>query len=97
MPFNRGIVIFEIRVKNSERMHYVYILQSMKDDKFYTGSTNNLKRRLREHQSGNVKSTWNRRALELIYYEVYLVKPIVCGTEGGGGIRIVVALSQKGC
>ena len=50
-------------------MHYVYILQSEKDGKFYTGSTNDLKRRLREHQSGNVISTCNRRPLELIYYE----------------------------
>ncbi|HEA65732.1 MAG TPA: GIY-YIG nuclease family protein [Desulfobacterales bacterium] len=53
-------------------MHYVYILLSEKDVKFYTGSTNNLKRRMQEDQSGNVSSTWNRRPLELIYYEACL-------------------------
>ena len=53
-------------------MYYVYLLLSEKDGKFYTGSTNNLKRRLLEHQSGNVKSTWNRRPLKLIYYEACL-------------------------
>ena len=53
-------------------MHYVYILQSKRDGKFYTGSTKDLKRRLQEHQSGNVRSTCNRRPLELIYYEACL-------------------------
>ena len=33
---------------------------------------NDLKRRLHEHQSGNVRSTWNRRPLELVYYEACL-------------------------
>jgi len=41
---------------------------------FTKPSTNDLKRRLYEHQSGNVRSTWNRRPLELVYYEVYPVK-----------------------
>ena len=53
-------------------MHYVYLLLSEKDDKFYTGSTNDLKRRLYEHNSGNVRSTRNRRPLKLIYYEACL-------------------------
>jgi putative endonuclease len=53
-------------------MHYVYLLFSAKDSKFYTGTTNDLKRRLKEHNSGNVKSTRNRRPLQLIYYEACL-------------------------
>ena len=53
-------------------MHYVYLLYSEKDGKFYTGSTNDLKRRSLEHSSGNVKSTKNRRPLHLIYYEACL-------------------------
>ena len=53
-------------------MHYVYLLLSDKDGKFYTGSTNNLKRRIYEHNSGNVRSTRNRRPLKLIYYEACL-------------------------
>lgn len=33
-------------------MHYVYILRSLKDDKkSYVGQTNNLKRRLNQHNS----------------------------------------------
>ncbi len=53
-------------------LYYVYILQSLKDNKFYAGYTKNLKLRFKEHQEGNVKSTTNRRPLELIYYEASL-------------------------
>ncbi|NQU68570.1 MAG: GIY-YIG nuclease family protein [Candidatus Marinimicrobia bacterium] len=50
-------------------MVYVYILKSRKDGKFYTGSTTDLKRRLREHNDGKSKSTRYRRPLILVYYE----------------------------
>jgi putative endonuclease len=38
-------------------MWFVYILKSLKDDDFYIGSTNNVHRRLTEHNLGNVDST----------------------------------------
>ncbi len=31
------------------KMYYVYILKKKGESRFYTGSTNNLKRRLKEH------------------------------------------------
>ena len=37
----------------------------------YTGSTNDLKRRLLEHNQGLNKSTKYREPFELIYYEAY--------------------------
>lgn len=52
-------------------MFYIYILRSQKDNKLYTGSTNDLKRRFREHNLGLVFSTKNRIPFELIYYEAY--------------------------
>ena len=55
-------------------MYYVYLLISEKDGNFYTGSTNDLKRRFEEHNSGRVNSTENRRPLKLIYYEACLNK-----------------------
>lgn len=55
-------------------MYYVYILQSEKDDKLYTGSTSDLKRRFSEHQSGKVASTKNRIPFKLICYEAYSEK-----------------------
>jgi putative endonuclease len=53
---------------------YVYILLSEKDNKRYIGCTENLDRRLTEHDSGLVKSTRNRRPLKLIYFEKYISK-----------------------
>lgn len=37
----------------------------------YTGFSSDLRKRLKEHNSGYVQSTRNRRPLELIYYEAY--------------------------
>lgn len=52
-------------------MYYVYIIKSLKDKKLYIGSTNNLQRRLKEHNDGKVISTKPRIPFELIYYEAY--------------------------
>ena len=54
------------------KYYYVYILQSDIDNKFYTGYTQNLKLRFKEHQSGNVTSTKHRIPFKLIYYEACL-------------------------
>jgi putative endonuclease len=53
-------------------MHYTYVLRSTKDGRLYTGSTNDLRRRFREHNQGKVSSTKNRGPFELIYYEACL-------------------------
>jgi len=50
-------------------MYYVYILRSKSDSNFYVGYTNDLKKRLRQHNDGKVASTKNRIPLEIIYYE----------------------------
>ncbi len=50
-------------------MWVVYILQSIKDHKYYIGSTNNFERRMREHNLGYCRSTRNRRPLIAIYTE----------------------------
>lgn len=54
--------------------YYVYTLFSLKDRKLYTGYTNNLIRRLADHNTGQVISTSNRRPLKLIHYEYFLDK-----------------------
>ena len=53
-------------------MHYIYVLQSVRDKKFYTGYTKNLKLRFNEHQKGRVESTKDRKPFKLIYYEACL-------------------------
>lgn len=52
-------------------MFYLYILKSKKDGQLYTGSTNDLRRRFKEHNDGKVFSTKARRPFELVYYEAY--------------------------
>ena len=52
-------------------MFYVYVLKSLKDDNLYFGSTNDLRRRLSDHNTGKVLSTKTRRPFELRYYEAY--------------------------
>ena len=52
-------------------MFYVYILKSRKDKKLYFGYTGNLAKRLKEHNSGLVKSTKPRIPLYPVYYEAY--------------------------
>ena len=53
-------------------MYYAYILQSKKDNQFYTGYTDDLKARLKLHNAGKVVSTKNRLPIKLVYYEVCL-------------------------
>ena len=53
-------------------MFYTYVLISERDRKFYIGFSNNIEKRLDEHNDGLVKSTEHRRPLKLVYYEVCL-------------------------
>ena len=52
-------------------MFYMYILKSKKDDNLYIGSTNDLRQRLSEHNSGKVRLTKSRVPFELRYYESF--------------------------
>ena len=52
-------------------MFYIYLLKSRKDKGLYTGFTNNLERRVKEHNNGFVHATKLRKPLELIYCEGY--------------------------
>jgi putative endonuclease len=52
-------------------MHYVYVLLSNKDKKFYIGSTADIRRRYKEHCYGKVFATKSRLPMKLIYYEVF--------------------------
>lgn len=53
-------------------MHYVYLLQSTEDRRWYTGVTGDLRTRVADHLRGRVRSTRHRRPLRLIYYEACL-------------------------
>lgn len=55
-------------------MYYVYILQSLKNEKLYFGFTENLQKRFMEHNEGKNISTKLGKPWKLICYEAYLSK-----------------------
>ncbi len=50
-------------------MHFTYVLISKKDGKWYTGCTDDLRKRFKEHNSGKVVSNKGRGPFEILYYE----------------------------
>lgn len=50
-------------------MFYTYVIRSKKDGKWYTGSTQNLRKRFKEHNNNKIFSTKGRGPFELVYYE----------------------------
>lgn len=57
------------RNTTSSVFFYVYVLESLKDNKRYIGYTNNLKKRIEEHNKGISFSTKFRKPFKLIYFE----------------------------
>ncbi len=55
-----------------DRFYYVYVLQSLKSNKWYTGYTNDLRKRFNEHQNDRSTYTKGRGQFKLIYYEASL-------------------------
>ena len=52
------------------KTYYVYILANRFNDVFYVGVTNNLERRITEHQSGLIDGfTKKYRVHKLVYFE----------------------------
>jgi putative endonuclease len=57
-----------------KNMYYVYILKSERNGKLYKGSTGDLRRRIKEHNTGKSVFTKNNGPWKLIYYEAFLSK-----------------------
>ncbi|MBP9715747.1 MAG: GIY-YIG nuclease family protein [Candidatus Pacebacteria bacterium] len=53
-------------------MFYTYVLKSKKDGKLYTGCTNDLRKRLIQHNTGKSTHTKDRGPFVIIYYEACL-------------------------
>ncbi len=56
-------------VRDRYVMYYTYILKSAKSGRFYTGATNDLRKRLSQHNDGKSNFTKKDKPYELIYYE----------------------------
>jgi len=78
-----------------ERMFYVYLLHSTKDNGFYIGYSTDLKRRLAEHTRGASFATNSRGPWKLLYYEAYTEREDAEGREkflkSGAGRRFLRA------
>lgn len=62
-------------------MHYVYLLKSTKTNKFYIGSTSDLKKRFYEHNRGLSAATKAGLPWEIAYYEAYPTKALALERE----------------
>ena len=80
-------------------MFYTYVLQSKKDGRFYTGATDDLRKRFKDHQEGKSAWTKSRGPFELIYYEACLEKHDAFGREkylkSGRGKRFLKARLKR--
>lgn len=54
-------------------VYYVYILH-LKDKTYYHGFSDDLKRRVKDHQYGIVSSTKNIRPVKLVFYAAFETK-----------------------
>jgi putative endonuclease len=52
-------------------MAYVYILESLRDGRYYIGSTKDLGQRLKHHESGFTPSTKRFGKIKLIFKQEY--------------------------
>lgn len=61
-------------MKDEGKMNYTYILKCS-DDTYYTGWTNNLEKRIDDHNSGKgAKYTKGRRPVVLAYCEIFATR-----------------------
>jgi len=52
-------------------MYYTYIIRSLTNSRYYTGSTNDLVDRIRRHQQNRSKATTGKGPWELVYTESF--------------------------
>ena len=52
-------------------MYFVYILQSLKDQRTYIGYTNDFERRFKDHNSGQSRATKYHAPFKLLFKEEF--------------------------
>ena len=55
--------------EENEIVYSVYVLQSLKDLKYYRGLSSDVQSRVQQHNAGKVRSTKSRRPFKLVYQE----------------------------
>ena len=60
--------------KGDQTVFYVYVLRSyLNEERFYLGSTGDLRKRLESHNAGENRATQGSQ-WQLVYYEAYLTE-----------------------
>jgi len=79
--------------------YYTYILQSLKNHSLYVGYTSDLKKRFKEHNSGQSKATKPYIPYKLIFYEAFLNRIDAKNREeylkGGYGRKTIKTMLSK--
>ncbi|MFA6016710.1 MAG: GIY-YIG nuclease family protein [Patescibacteria group bacterium] len=79
--------------------YYVYILQSLKNNSLYIGYTSDLKKRFKEHNSGQSQATKPFIPYKLIFYEAFLNRIDAKNREvylkGGYGRKTIKTMLNK--
>ena len=52
-------------------MFYTYVIKSLKDNRYYIGYTNDLTRRVEDHNRGKSASLRNRGPFVLVHQEIF--------------------------
>ena len=81
------------------KMEYVYVLISKIDKEFYTGLSNNVPKRFKQHNKGLVRSTKARRPFILFHTEEFFTRKEAAEREkilkSGVGRSFLKQLLQK--
>ena len=79
-------------------LYYTYVLENTLTKRHYVGSTNDIDRRLEEHNRGHTKSTRSRGKWKLLYVEKYNIEEQARKRErqiksykGGGAFKKLIA------
>lgn len=67
----RAVRRFVGQVTGSNPMGTVYILKSLVNGRYYIGSTNDLKRRIQEHNSGKSRYTKLTKPFQIVFSQPY--------------------------
>ncbi len=79
---------------------YVYILQSLKNDRFYIGSTNNLEKRLIEHNQGKSTYTNLTKPFKIIFSQEFdnlsIARKIEYKIKSFKSKKVIISIIESG-
>ena len=63
--------------------HFVYLQRSLRNDRFYIGSSEDPEQRLVFHNAGHVRATRHQRPYQLVYTEMHGTRQEARAREAG--------------